>query len=207
MPTILRRGTEWWRKLGRENNFGTKIFCISGHVKTPCNVEESLSIPLRTLIERHAGGVRGGWNNLLAVIPGGSSVPLLPRSVCDTVLMDFDALAQVGSGLGTAAVIVMDRSTDLVRAIGRLSYFYKHESCGQCTPCREGTGWMWRLMTRIAEGKAESAELDLLERVSKQIEGHSICALGDAAAWPVQGLIRHFRPMLEARLQPSGEQP
>jgi NADH-quinone oxidoreductase subunit F len=199
-PTILRRGGAWFAGFGRENNTGTKVFCISGHVNAPCNVEEEMSIPLRELIETHAGGVRGGWDNLLAVIPGGSSTPLIPKSVCDTVLMDFDALKEAKSGLGTAAVIVMDKSTDLVRAIARLAKFYMHESCGQCTPCREGTGWMWRVMERMATGEADVAEIDLLLDVTYQVDGHTICALGDAAAWPIQGLIRHFRPELEERL-------
>ncbi|MBI4182640.1 MAG: NADH-quinone oxidoreductase subunit NuoF [Proteobacteria bacterium] len=200
VPAILRRGGAWFAGLGRPKNSGTKVFCISGHVNAPCNVEEEMGIPLRELIEKHAGGVRGGWDNLLAVIPGGSSVPLIPNSICDTVLMDFDSLVAVKSGLGTAAVIVMDKSTDVVRAIARISRFYKHESCGQCTPCREGTGWMWRVMERLAEGRASVAEIDVLEDVSRQVEGHTICALGDAAAWPIQGLIRHFRPELERRI-------
>ena len=200
VPTILRRGAVWFAGLGRPKNTGTKIFCISGHVNAPCNVEEAMGIPLKELIETHAGGVRGGWDNLLAVIPGGSSVPLIPKSVCDTVLMDFDSLAEVKSGLGTAAVIVMDKSTDIVRAIGRLSRFYMHESCGQCTPCREGTGWMWRMMERLAAGDAEVESIDMLLDVTYQVEGHTICALGDAAAWPIQGLIRHFRPELERRI-------
>jgi NADH-quinone oxidoreductase subunit F len=200
IPAILRRGATWFAGIGRPNNSGTKLFCISGHVNKPCTVEEAMSIPLRELIERHCGGVRGGWDNLLAVIPGGSSVPVLPRSICDDVLMDFDALKAVQSGLGTAAVIVMDKSTDIVKAIARLSKFYMHESCGQCTPCREGTGWMWRVMDRMVRGEADSAEIDLLFEVTKQVEGHTICALGDAAAWPIQGLIRHFRPELEARI-------
>jgi NADH-quinone oxidoreductase subunit F len=199
-PTIMRRGASWFAGIGRKNNTGTKLFCISGHVEQPCNVEEAMSIPLRDLIERHAGGVRGGWDNLLAVIPGGSSVPCLPKSICDNQLMDFDALKEARSGLGTAAVIVMDKSTDIVAAISRLSHFYMHESCGQCTPCREGTGWMWRLMERLIVGDAEIEEIGKLEDVSRQIEGHTICALGDAAAWPVQGLIRHFRPELEHRI-------
>ncbi|KAF0853034.1 mitochondrial Complex I (CI) NADH:ubiquinone oxidoreductase subunit 51-kDa/NUBM/NDUFV1/NuoF [Andalucia godoyi] len=200
-PTILRRGSSWFASFGRKNNAGTKLFAISGHVNRPCVVEEEMSIPLRELIEKHAGGVRGGWDNLLAVIPGGSSVPLLPRKVCDDVLMDFDALRDVRSGLGTAAVMVMDKSTDVVKAIARLSKFYKHESCGQCTPCREGTGWLMNLMDRMVAGNAEMEEIDMLEEVSRQIEGHTICALGDAAAWPVQGLIRHFRPEMEARIR------
>lgn len=200
-PTILRRGASWFAGLGKANNTGTKIFCISGHVNNPCNVEEEMGIPLKELIEKHAGGVRGGWDNLLAVIPGGSSVPMLPKDICDTITMDFDALKDAQSGLGTAAVIVMDKSTDLVAAIARLAYFYKHESCGQCTPCREGTGWMWRVMERLAVGEAEVDEIDMLLDVTKQVEGHTICALGDAAAWPIQGLIRHFRPEIEARIE------
>ncbi|XP_059294070.1 NADH dehydrogenase [ubiquinone] flavoprotein 1, mitochondrial [Lycium ferocissimum] len=200
-PTILRRGPEWFSSFGRKNNAGTKLFCISGHVNRPCTVEEEMSIPLKELLERHCGGVRGGWDNLLAVIPGGSSVPLLPKNVCEDVLMDFDALKAVQSGLGTAAVIVMDKSTDIVDAIARLSYFYKHESCGQCTPCREGTGWLWMIMERMKVGNAKLEEIDMLQEVTKQIEGHTICALGDAAAWPVQGLIRHFRPELERRIR------
>ena len=137
---------------------------------------------------------------MLAVIPGGASVPVLPRKLCDNVLMDFDSLAEVKSGLGTAAVMVMDKSTDIVAAIARLSAFYKHESCGQCTPCREGTGWMYRMMERMVVGDAKIEEIDLLEEVTKQVEGHTICALGDAAAWPIQGLIRHFRPEMEDRI-------
>ncbi len=199
-PTILRRGGAWFSSLGRPKNSGTKIFCISGHVNKPCNVEEELGIPLRELIETYAGGVRGGWDNLLAVIPGGSSVPVLPKSICDTVLMDFDSLRDVKSGLGTAAVMVMDKSTDIIRAIARLSQFYKHESCGQCTPCREGTGWMMRVMYRMVEGRADPSEIDTLDQVTRQVEGHTICALGDAAAWPIQGLIRHFRPVIEERI-------
>lgn len=204
-PTILRRGPEWFASFGRKNNAGTKLFCISGHVNKPCTVEEEMSISLKELIERHCGGVRGGWDNLLAVIPGGSSVPLLPKNVCEDVLMDFDALKAVQSGLGTAAVIVMDKSTDVVDAIARLSYFYKHESCGQCTPCREGTGWLWMIMERMKVGNAKLEEIDMLQEVTKQIEGHTICALGDAAAWPVQGLIRHFRPELERRIREHAE--
>ncbi|HEV7994619.1 MAG TPA: NADH-quinone oxidoreductase subunit NuoF, partial [Stellaceae bacterium] len=200
VPTILRRGAAWFAGIGRPKNSGTKIYCLSGHVNTPCNVEEAMSIPLRELIERYGGGVRGGWDNLLAVIPGGSSVPVLPKSICETVLMDFDSLAAVKSGLGTAAVIVMDKSTDIVKAIARLSKFYKHESCGQCTPCREGLGWVWRVMERMVAGNASVAEIDMLLDVSYEIEGHTICALADGAAWPVQGLIRHFRPEMERRI-------
>jgi len=199
-PTILRRGASWFAGFGRAKNSGTKIFCLQGHVNKPCNVEEEMSMPLRELIDRHAGGVRGGWDNLLAVIPGGSSTPMIPKSVCDDVLMDFDALREHKTGLGTAGVIVMDKSTDLIRAIQRLSAFYKHESCGQCTPCREGMGWVNRVMLRMVEGRAEIAEIDVLEQVTRQIEGHTICALADGGVWPVQGLIRHFRPMMEERI-------
>ncbi len=201
VPTILRRGASWFASFGREKNEGTKLFQISGHVEKPCVVEEAMSIPFRELIERHAGGIRGGWDNLLAVIPGGSSVPLVPAAQIIDAPMDFDGLKDLGSGLGTAAVIVMDKSTDIVRAISRISYFYKHESCGQCTPCREGTGWMWRVMERLREGNAAIHEIDDLYDVTKQVEGHTICALGDAAAWPIQGLIRHFRPELERRIE------
>jgi NADH dehydrogenase (ubiquinone) flavoprotein 1 len=205
-PTILRRGPDWFSSFGRQNNSGTKLFCISGHVNRPVTVEEEMSIPLKELIERHAGGVKGGWDNLLAIIPGGSSVPLLPRNICDTVLMDYDALKAEQSGLGTAAVIVMDKSTDVIDAIARLSYFYKHESCGQCTPCREGTGWLYDIMTRMTKGDARVEEIDMLWEITKQIEGHTICALGDAAAWPVQGLIRHFRHEMEDRIKHAGQE-
>ena len=199
-PEILKRGSVWFSSLGRPKNTGTKLFCISGHVNMPCTVEEEMGIPMREMIEKHAGGVRGGWDNLLAVIPGGSSVPMLPKSICDSVLMDFDSLREVQSGLGTGALIVMDQSTDIVRAIARLSKFYKHESCGQCTPCREGTGWIWRMMDRLARGDGRIEDIDLLEGVTRQMEGHTICALADAAAWPVQGLIRHFRGEMERRI-------
>ena len=201
VPTILRRGADWFAGIGRQNNTGTKVFAISGHVNAPCVVEEAMSITLRDLLDTHCGGVRGGWNNLKAVIPGGSSVPLLPASLCDDAIMDFDWLREQKSGLGTAAVIVMDQSTDVIKAIWRLSKFYKHESCGQCTPCREGTGWMMRVMDRLVTGEADPEEIDMLLDVTKQVEGHTICALGDAAAWPIQGLIRHFRDEIEDRIK------
>jgi NADH-quinone oxidoreductase subunit F len=205
--TILRRGATWFNSIGRPNNVGTKLFCISGHVNTPCNVEEAMGITFRELIDKHAGGMRGGWKNLLAVIPGGSSVRMVPAEQIIDCPMDFDSLGKLRSGLGTAAVIVMDKSTDLIRAIARLSKFYMHESCGQCTPCREGTGWMWRVMTRMAEGRAEKREIDMLLDVTKQIEGHTICALGDAAAWPIQGLITHFRHVIEERIDQYAANP
>jgi len=200
VPTILRRGASWFSSFGREGNHGTKLFQISGHVDRPCVVEEAMSIPFKDMIEKHCGGITGGWDNLLAVIPGGSSVPLVPAEQIMDAPMDFDGLKELGSGLGTAAVIVMDKSTDIVQAISRLSYFYKHESCGQCTPCREGTGWMWRVMEKMREGDADIEDIDTLYEVTKQVEGHTICALGDAAAWPIQGLIRHFRPEMERRI-------
>ncbi len=201
VPTILRRGGSWFAGFGGdEKNTGTKLFCISGHVEQPCVVEEEMGITLKELLEKHAGGVRGGWDNLKAVIPGGSSTPMLPKAICDTQIMDFDNLRSAGSGLGTAGVIVMDKSTDVIYAIARLSHFYMHESCGQCTPCREGTGWLWRVMTRMVKGDATIEEIDMLWDVSKEIEGHTICAHGDASAWPIQGLIRHFRPEMEARI-------
>lgn len=201
VPTILRRGAEWFAGLGKPNNTGTKLFCISGHVNKPCNVEEEMGIPLRELIEKHAGGIRGGWDNLKAIIPGGSSVPMIPKDICETVTMDFDSLRNVGSGLGTGGLIVMDQSTDIIYAIARLSKFYMHESCGQCTPCREGTGWMWRVMMRLVRGQAREEEIDELLDVTKQVEGHTICALGDAAAWPIQGLIKHFRHEILDRIR------
>ena len=199
-PEILRRGAAWFSSFGRPNNVGTKLYCIGGHVNTPCNVEEVMSIPMKQLIEEYGGGVRGGWSNLKAVIPGGSSVPIIPAEQCEAAIMDFDGLRELKSSLGTAGMLVMDKSTDVVRAIARISYFYRHESCGQCTPCREGTGWMWRVLERMARGEAEHREIDLLLDVAGQVEGHTICALGDAAAWPVQGLIRHFRHEIEDRI-------
>ncbi|RCW85461.1 MULTISPECIES: NADH-quinone oxidoreductase subunit NuoF [Phyllobacterium] len=199
-PTILRRGAAWFSSIGRPNNVGTKLFMVSGHVNNPCTVEEAMGIPFRELIEKHAGGIRGGWDNLLAVIPGGASCPVVTAADIMDCPMDFDGLRNVKSSFGTAAVIVMDKSTDIVRAIARLSYFFKHESCGQCTPCREGTGWMWRVMERMVTGNAQKREIDMLLDVTKQIEGHTICALGDAAAWPIQGLIRNFRPEIERRI-------
>ncbi|MEI8320904.1 MAG: NADH-quinone oxidoreductase subunit NuoF [Alphaproteobacteria bacterium] len=201
VPTILRRGADWFAGLGVGDSKGTKIFCLSGHVNKPCTVEEELGIPMKDLIEKHGGGVIGGWDNLQAVIPGGSSVSLLPKDICDTVTMDFEALSAAGSGLGTGGVIVMDQSTDIVKAITRLAKFYKEESCGQCTPCREGTGWVWRLLERMCSGNATVQEIDQLEQITRHMEGHTICAFGEAAAWPVQGLIRHFRPEIEKRIQ------
>ncbi|KAM3727704.1 NADH dehydrogenase [ubiquinone] flavoprotein 1 [Dirofilaria immitis] len=199
-PAICKRGAAWYSSFGRDRNHGTKLYCISGHVMNPCTVEEEMSIPLKELIERHCGGVVGGWDNLMAIIPGGSSVPMIPKDICETVLMDYDALIAVQTGLGTAAVIVMNKQADIVKCIARLSHFYRHESCGQCTPCREGTKWLNSVMWRFVKGQAKSDEIDSMWEISKQIEAHTICALGDAAAWPVQGLIRHFRPEIENRI-------
>ena len=197
VPAILKRGSKWFAKLGNENNTGTKLFCISGHVNKPCTVEEEMGVDLKELIEKHCGGVSGGWDNLKAVVPGGSSTPLIPASLCNNLAMDFDSLKAVKSGLGTAAVIVMDKSTDLVEAITRFSRFYNHESCGQCTPCREGTGWILKIMKKLCNGTANINDIDKLEDICSQVENHTICALGDAAAWPVQALIRHYRDDLE----------
>jgi len=200
-PTIMRRGADWFNSMGRKNNHGQKLFCISGHVNNPCTVEEEMSIPFKELIERHCGGVRGGWDNLLAVIPGGSSVPVMTKATCEEVLMDFDDLKDAGSGLGTAAITVFDKSTDMIAAIRRLSHFYAHESCGQCTPCREGTSWLEEMMVKIEKGEADKREIPMLEELSRQIEGHTICALGDAAAWPVQGLVKEFQDVMEDRIE------
>ena len=200
VPAILKRGASWFAGLGNENNTGTKLFCISGHVNNPCTVEEEMGVDLKELIEKHCGGVVGGWKNLKAVVPGGSSTPLVPASLCNNLSMDFDSLKAVKSGLGTAAVIVMDKSTDLIEAITRFSRFYNHESCGQCTPCREGTGWILKIMRKLCKGTASIQDIDKLEDICSQVENHTICALGDAAAWPVQALIRHYRKDIEKRI-------
>lgn len=201
VPEILRRGAEWFASFGRPNNAGTKLFGLTGHINTPCVVEEGMSITMRELIEYHGGGVRGGWDNLKAVIPGGASCPVLTAEQCETAIMDYDGMRELKSSFGTGCMIVMDQSTDIIKAIWRLSAFFKHESCGQCTPCREGTGWMMRVMERLVTGDAEVEEIDMLLDVTKQVEGHTICALGDAAAWPIQGLIRNFRGEIEDRLK------
>ena len=199
-PTILRRGAGWFSSFGRPNNVGTKLFMMSGHVNTPCTVEESMGISFKEMVEKHGGGIRGGWDNLLAVIPGGASCPVVKAEDMMNVTLDFDGLRDVKSSFGTGGMIIMDRSTDIIKAIWRISAFFKHESCGQCTPCREGTGWMMRVMQRMVTGNAQKREIDMLFDVTKQIEGHTICALGDAAARPIQGLIRNFRPEIEARI-------
>lgn len=200
VPEILRRSGAWFASIGRANNTGTKLMCVSGHVNRPATFEEAMGESFKDIIEKHCGGIRGGWDNLLAVIPGGASVPCVPGEKIQNAIVDFDGLREAGSSLGTAAIIVMDKQTDIIKAIWRLSAFYKHESCGQCTPCREGTGWMMRVMERMVEGRAQKREIDMLFDVTKQIEGHTICALGDAAAWPIQGLIRNFRHVIEERI-------
>ena len=201
VPTILRRGPEWFSSFGRPNNVGTKLFALTGHVNNPCVFEESMSLPVRELIEKHGGGIRGGWDNLKAIIPGGASCPVLPKEALEDAIMDFDWMRENKSSFGTGCMIVMDQNTDVIKAVWRLSKFFKHESCGQCTPCREGTGWMMRVMDRLVTGDAEVEEIDMLLDVTKQVEGHTICALGDAAAWPIQGLIRHFRNEIEDRIK------
>ena len=204
VPTILRRGAEWYKNFGRENNYGTKLYCISGHVNKPCVVEEEMGIPMKTLINEYAGGVIGGWENLLAVIPGGSSCPLLPASLCQDVKMDYDDLRRAGSSLGTGGAIVMakevnGKKTDIVKCISRITDFYKHESCGQCTPCREGVSWLSKMMHRFVEGDYHASEIDKIIALTKQIEGHTICAFGDAASWPIQALVKHFKPEMIER--------
>ncbi len=202
VPTILRKGPEWFAKLGVANSGGTNIFSVSGHVNNPGNFELPLGIPFSELLEI-AGGVWKG-RKLKAVIPGGSSTPVVPAEAMMKVTMDYDALRAIGSGVGSAAVIVMDDSTCMVRALERLSRFYKSESCGQCTPCREGTGWLQRTLRRILDGKGRREDLNLLLDVAGRIEGHTICALGDAAAWPVQSFLKHFRHEFEYMIDNGG---
>jgi len=191
VPSIIRNGGEWFAKLGIPNAGGTKIFSVSGHVNQPGNFEVNMGTPFKELLAM-AGGVLGG-RKLKAVIPGGSSVPVLPGEIMLGLDMDYDSIAQAGSMLGSGAVIVMDETTDMVRALQRISRFYYSESCGQCTPCREGTGWLYRMLTRIVDGQGRPEDIDKLDDVASKIEGHTICALGDAAAMPVRSFIKHFR--------------
>jgi NADH-quinone oxidoreductase subunit F len=202
VPTIIRNGPEWFAKLGCEGSGGTAIFSISGHVERPGNYELPLGLPFTELLDL-AGGVWKG-RRLKAVIPGGSSVPVMPAETIMGLTMDFDTLRKAGSGLGTGAMIVMDETTCMVRVLRRLARFYTAESCGQCTPCREGTGWLYRMLTRIVEGKGTMNDLDLLLDVANKIEGHTICALGDAAAWPVQSFLKHFRHEFEYMIEHGG---
>jgi NADH-quinone oxidoreductase subunit F len=202
VPTIIRKGADWFSGLGVEGSGGTAIFSVSGHVEKPGNYELPLGIPFTELLEL-AGGVRGG-RKLKAVIPGGSSVPVVPGEIMMDVTMDFDSLKKAGSSFGTGAMIVMDETTCMVRVLRRISRFYMAESCGQCTPCREGTGWLYRVLTRIMEGKGKPADLDMLVDVANKIEGHTICALGDAAAWPVQSFLKHFRHEFEYMIEHGG---
>lgn len=191
VPTIMCNGAEWFADLGPEDSGGTLIFSVSGHVNNPGNFELPLGIPFRDLLEI-AGGVSDG-RQLKAVIPGGCSVPVLPAEAIMDIDMDYGSVQQAGSALGTGAMIVMDESTCMVRALQRISRFYYAESCGQCTPCREGTGWLHRMLTRIVDGEGQHSDLDMLMSVANKIEGHTICAFGDAAAWPVQSFLRHFQ--------------
>ena len=195
VPAVMREGADWFLNLGKPNNGGTKIFCMSGHVAKPANFEISLGTPFRDLLEM-AGGVRYG-RELKAGIPGGSSMPVVPGETMLELDMDYDSLAKAGSALGSGGVIVMDEATDMVKAICRISRFYYAESCGQCTPCREGTGWMYRVLRRILDGKGRPEDLDLLEAAAGQIAGHTICAFGEAAAWPVQSFLKHYRHEFE----------
>jgi NADH-quinone oxidoreductase subunit F len=202
VPSILRKGAKWFAELGTANAGGTVIFSVSGHVNKPGNYELPLGIPFRELL-RIAGGVRDG-RQLKAVIPGGSSVPVMPAEAIIDCTMDYDSLRKAGSAVGSAAVIVMDETTCMVRVLERISRFYKAESCGQCTPCREGTGWMNRVVCRILAGEGRMEDLDMLVGIANQIEGHTICALGDAAAWPVQSFVKHFRHEFEYMIANEG---
>ncbi len=190
VPAIIRNGAEWFLNLGKPNNGGPKVFSVSGHVNKPGNYEVRLGTPFSELLQM-AGGVRNG-HKLKGVIPGGSSMPVLPGDTMLSLTMDYDAIQKAGSGLGSGAVIVMDETTCMVRACQRIARFYYAESCGQCTPCREGTGWMYRMLTRIVDGQATLDDLHMLKAAAGQIEGHTICAFGEAAAWPVQGFLRHY---------------
>jgi NADH-quinone oxidoreductase subunit F len=199
-PTILRRGAAWFAGIGNPNNVGTKLFCISGHVERPCNVEEAMGIPFRELIERHCGGIRGGWDNLKAVIPGGSSVPILMPDQLDTQA-SFDAIQKAGSLLGSAAIVVLDDTTCMVWLAENLLHFYRHESCGKCTPCREGTDWLHKILQRIERGEGQMRDLDLLASISGNIGGKTLCAFGDAAVTPVLTTLKHFRHEYESHIK------
>ncbi|MXW47878.1 MAG: NADH-quinone oxidoreductase subunit NuoF [Gammaproteobacteria bacterium] len=203
VPRIMQEGAEWFVSLGPENNAGTKVFSVSGHVNRPGNYEVALGMPFRELLEM-AGGMLNG-SKLKAVIPGGSSVPVLPAELIMDCDMDYDSLQKAGSLLGAGSVIVMDESTCMVQMLERIAYFYWEESCGQCTPCREGTGWLYRMLNRIRRGVARMDEIDQLVDVANRIEGRTICALGDAAAWPVQSFIKHFRHEFEAKIKPGSK--
>ena len=201
VPRIMREGADWFVGLGPKNNAGTKVFSVSGHVNRPGNFEVPLGTPFRELLEM-AGGMLNG-KELKAVIPGGSSVPVLPADLIMDCNMDYDSLAGAGSMLGAGSVIIMDETTCMVQMLERIAYFYWEESCGQCTPCREGTGWLYRMLRRIRSGRARMNEIDQLVDVANRIEGRTICALGDAAAWPVQSFVKHFRHEFEAMIKPS----
>ncbi len=202
VPAILRNGAKWFADLGCEGSGGTSIFSVSGHVEKPGNYELPLGTSFKEILEV-AGGMRGG-RELKAVIPGGSSVPVVPADIIMNLTMDFDSLRDIGSGLGTSAMVVMDETTCMVSVLRRISRFYYAESCGQCTPCREGTGWLYRMLTRIYQGDGVKSDIDLLVDVANKIEGHTICAFGDAAAWPVQSFIKHYRHEFEYMIENDG---
>ena len=202
VPAIIRNGAAWFAGLGPEGSGGTALFSVSGHVEKPGNYELPMGIPFKDLLEI-AGGMLGG-RKLKAVIPGGSSVPVLPGEIIMNCTMDYNSLSEAGSSFGTGAVMVMDETTCMVKVLRRISRFYMAESCGQCTPCREGTGWLYRMLTRIVEGRGEEQDLDKLLDVANKIEGHTICALGDAAAWPVQSFLKHYHHEFEYMVQNKG---
>jgi len=202
VPAIIRNGAAWFAALGPDGSGGTAQFSVSGHVEKPANLELPMGIPFRDLLEL-CGGVRGG-RKLKAVIPGGSSVPVLPADIIMNCTMDYNSLSDAGSSFGTGAVMVMDETTCMVRVLRRIARFYMAESCGQCTPCREGTGWLYRMLSRIVEGRGQEEDLDKLVQIADKIEGHTICALGDAAAWPVQSFLRHFRHEFEFMVRHHG---
>jgi NADH-quinone oxidoreductase subunit F len=202
VPTIIRRGAKWFADVGVEKSGGTKCFSVSGHVNKPGNFEVPMGMPFRELLEM-AGGMRGG-RELKAVIPGGSSVPVVPGEIMLETNMDYESLQQAGSALGSGAVVIMDDTTCMVRMLRRIARFYYSESCGQCTPCREGTGWLYRMLGRIIDGKGRKEDMDKLVDVANKIEGRTICALGDAAAWPVQSFLKHFRHEFEYMIENGG---
>ena len=201
MGVIAKKGLDWWTQFGSENNHGTKVFSISGDVNQPKNVGVALGVPLKELIEEFCGGVKGGWDNLQGVIPGGSSTKILTKEECETAIMDFDSLKEFNSSLGTAGVVVISKDQDLLEVMLRIARFYKHETCGQCTPCREGIPWVYNELKRLVEGEGKSEDIDKLIKLTHKIEGKTICAFADGAVWPVQGLVAKFRPLLEERLK------
>jgi NADH-quinone oxidoreductase subunit F len=200
IPTILQKGSKWYSSLGVKNSIGTKLFCISGHINKPCIIEEELGVTFSDLINHHCNGIIGDWDNLQAIIPGGSSTPLLIKEVCMNLKMDNDSLKSAGSALGTGAIMVFDKTVDMVAIIAKLSHFYMHESCGQCTPCREGTGWIYRIISKMVTGQSSLKELDTLKSIINNIEGKTICGLGDAATWVIKGLLKNYDYDIKERI-------